>query len=74
MADLHNDRWLDMIERFAARGAEVRVGDLVPGFIRHLLDTVEEQEVTIKALMDKQRSQDARLAALEDKRGDGGTG
>jgi hypothetical protein len=69
MADAHNDRWLDLIERFAARGADIRVGDLQPGMIRHLLDTVEEQDVRIRGLEDGHRRLLERIAKLE--RGDG---
>lgn len=59
-ADAHNDRWLDLIERFAARGARVSVGNLQQGFITHLLDTIEEQDVRIRGLEDallKRRSE-----------------
>lgn len=53
--DAHNDRWLDLIERFAARGARVSVGNLQQGFITHLLDVVEEQDVRIRGLEDAVR-------------------
>lgn len=49
----HGDPYLDLIERFAARGAQVRVGNLNPSMIRHLLDSVEELEVTVRGLEDK---------------------
>lgn len=65
MPDAHNDRWLDLVERFAARGAEVRIGNMQPDMIRHLLDTVEEQAVTIRGLEDK-------LLRLRKDKGDGG--
>ena len=52
-ADAHNDRWLDLIERFAARGAHVSVGNLQRDFIAHLLDTIEEQDVRLRGLEDK---------------------
>ena len=53
MADAQNDKWLDLIERFAARGAQISVGNLQPSMIRHLLDTVEEQDVRIRGLEDR---------------------
>ena len=55
MADAHNDKWLDLIERFTARGAEVRIGNMQPDMIRHLLDTIEELDVRIKGLEDASR-------------------
>lgn len=67
MADAGNDKWLDLIERFAARGAEVSVGNLMPCFVRHLLDTVEEQDVRIRGLEDGYRRLSERIAALEAK-------
>ena len=62
-ADAHNDRWLDLVERFAARGAQVRVGDLQRSFITHLLDVVEEQDVRIRALEDGHKRLSDKLAA-----------
>ena len=53
MSTDYSDRWLDLIERFAARGAEVQVGNLQACFVRHLLDVVEEQDVRIRGLEDK---------------------
>ena len=64
-ADAHNDRWLDLIERFTARGADIRVGSMQPSMIRHLLDTVEEQAVLIRGLEDGHRRLRERLDALE---------
>jgi hypothetical protein len=61
----HEDKWLDLIERFAARGAEVSVGNLMPCFVRHLLDVVEEQDVRIRGLEDGHRRLGERLAAQE---------
>lgn len=69
MADAHNDKWLDLIERFAARGAQVSVGNLQRDFIAHLLDTVEEQAVLIRGLEDGHRRMSERLAALETSQG-----
>lgn len=56
MDDAHNDPWLDLIGRFAARGARVRVGSLQQSFVTHLLDVVEEQDVRIRALEDAFRN------------------
>lgn len=67
MADAHNDPWLDLIERFAGRGAQIRVGNLQPCMIRHLLDVVEEQDVRIRALEDGHRRLSERVKALEEK-------
>lgn len=49
----NQDPYLELIERFAARGAEIRVGNLNPCMIKHLLDSQEETEVTVRALEDK---------------------
>lgn len=49
----HYDPWLDLVERFAARGADIRVGSMQPSMIRHLLDTVEEQDVRLRGIEDK---------------------
>lgn len=46
----HQDRWLDLIERFAARGARVSIGNMTRDMITHLLDVAEEQAVQIDAL------------------------
>lgn len=53
MTPEHHDKWLDLVERFAARGARVSVGNLQRDMITHLLDTLEEQAVTIRGLEDK---------------------
>lgn len=63
------DRWLELIERFAARGAHVSVGNMQQSFATHLLDVVEEQDVRIRGLEDGHKRLSKRLAALED--GDG---
>lgn len=55
MTSDHYDPWLDLVERFAARGAEIKVGNLQPCMIRHLLDTVEEQDSRIRGLEDALR-------------------
>lgn len=51
----NGDPWLDLIERFTARGAHIRVGNLSPGMIKHLLDSQEETEATVRGLEDKLR-------------------
>lgn len=65
MGDAHNDAWLDLIGRFEARGARVRVGSLQQSFVTHLLDVVEEQDVRLRALEDGHRRLSDRLALLE---------
>lgn len=49
------DRFLELVERSQARGAQLRMGDMTPGMIKHLLDSQEETEVTMKALEDRLR-------------------
>ena len=39
-----SDRWTDLLERFAARGAYVRVGSISQDMIEHLLNSVEALE------------------------------
>lgn len=39
-----SDRWTDLIERFKARGAALRVGNLQIDMIEHLLNSVEGLE------------------------------
>ena len=38
------DRWTDLLERFAARGAYVRVGSITQDMIEHLLNSLEALE------------------------------
>lgn len=64
-ADEHPDRWLDLVERFVARGADVKIGNMQPDMIRHLLDVLEEQAVQIDALKAQNKRQSERLDALE---------
>lgn len=54
-ADAHNDRWLDLIERFTARGATLRPGNIEQDMMKHVLDSVEETETTLRAVEDKLR-------------------
>lgn len=65
MADAHNDRWLDLIERFAGRGARIRVGNLQPDMVTHLLDTIEEQDSRIRGLEDAVRKLRGERAVTE---------
>jgi hypothetical protein len=52
MSDDH-DPFLDLLERFAARGVTLRHGNTTQDMIRHLLDVVEEQDVRLRGLEDK---------------------
>lgn len=52
------DPWLDLVERLAARGANIKIGNLQQDMIKHLLDTVEEQDVRIRGLEDALRRRD----------------
>lgn len=54
MSDDH-DPFLDLLERFAARGVDLKAGNTTLDMIRHLLDVVEEQDVRIRALEDGHR-------------------
>lgn len=39
-----SDRWTDLLERFAARGAYIRVGSITFDMIEHLLNSIEALE------------------------------
>ena len=39
-----SDRWTDLLERFRARGAHIRVGSIQQDMIEHLLNSVEGLE------------------------------
>lgn len=39
-----SDRWTDLMERFVARGADIRVGNVQVDMIEHLLSSVEALE------------------------------
>jgi len=39
-----SDRWTDLMERFVARGAHIRVGNVQVDMIEHLLSSVEALE------------------------------
>lgn len=54
MSDDH-DRFLGLCERFAARGVSLRVGNMRDDMIKHLLDSLEEAEATLKGVEDKVR-------------------
>lgn len=58
-ADAQNDRWLDLVGRFEARGAQLRIGSAEQDMLKHLLDSVEEIEVTLRAVEDRLRRKDS---------------
>lgn len=39
-----SDRWTDLMERFVARGAHIRIGNIQTDMIEHLLSSVEALE------------------------------
>lgn len=39
-----SDRWTDLLERFVARGAYIRAGNIQVDMIEHLLNSVEALE------------------------------
>lgn len=55
MSDAMNDRWLDLMQRFAARGVTLRPGNIQQDMLAHLLDSVEEAEATLKGVEDAVR-------------------
>lgn len=63
MTDGH-DPFLDLLERFAARGVTLKQGNTELDMIRHLLDVVEEQDVRIRALEDGHRRLKGEQALL----------
>jgi hypothetical protein len=48
-----HDAFLDLLERFAARGVHLRQGNTTQDMIRHLLDSQEETDVRLRGLEDK---------------------
>lgn len=50
-----HDGFLDLCERFAARGVDLKPGNMQIDMIKHLLDVVEEQDVRIRAVEDASR-------------------
>lgn len=56
-----HDPFLDLCERFAARGVQLKTGNISNDMIKHLLDSQEETEFTVKALEDKMRKLRADL-------------
>lgn len=63
MSDDH-DPFLDLLERFAARGVDLKPGNTTLDMIRHLLDLVEEQDVRIRGLEDGYRRLKGEQAIL----------
>jgi hypothetical protein len=59
-----HDPFLDLLERFAARGVDLKPGNTTLDMIRHLLDVVEEQDVRIRALEDGYRRLKGEQALL----------
>lgn len=49
----NQDRFLELCERFAARGVRLRPGNFREDMIAHLLDCVEEQDVRLRGVEDK---------------------
>jgi hypothetical protein len=58
-----HDPYLDLMERFAARGVDLKPGNVQLDMIKHLLDIVEEQDVRIRGLEDALRRQSTGPAA-----------
>lgn len=59
MADAHNDRWLDLMERFASRGVSLRPGNIEQDMLKHLLDSLEELEVNVRGVEDRLRKRES---------------
>lgn len=60
----HQDPFLDLCERFAVRGVTLKVGNTMQDMVKHLLDTVEEQDVRIRGLEDGLRRLKGEQALL----------
>lgn len=54
MTDDH-DGFLDLCERFAARGVNLKPGNMTQDMIRHLLDVFEELDVRVRGVEDALR-------------------
>ena len=65
MSEDGHDPWLDLCERFVARGVNLPVGSMQREMTRHLLDMLEEQDVRLRGMEDGYRKLKARLEALE---------
>lgn len=59
MSEDGHDPYLDLCERFAARGVDLKPGNMQLDMIKHLLDTLEEQAVTIRGLENALLKRDA---------------
>lgn len=59
-----HDPFLDLLERFAARGVDLKAGNTQLDMIKHLLDVVEEQDVRIRALEEGHRRLKGEQALL----------
>lgn len=49
------DQWAELLERFHMRGATIRPGNITVDMLKHLLDSQEETEATLKGVEDKLR-------------------
>ena len=41
---LEEDRWSELLQRFIARGAHIRIGNTVPDMLEHVLNAIERLE------------------------------
>lgn len=64
MSDDH-DPFLDLCERFAARGVQLKHGNIQQDMIKHLLDSLEEAEATLKGVEDRLRKLTGIQAATQ---------
>jgi hypothetical protein len=51
------DRWSSLLERFVARGANIRIGAIHVDMMEHLLNAVEELEQNVRGVEDAYRKQ-----------------
>ena len=54
MSDDH-DPFLDLCERFAARGVQLKQGNIREDMLKHLLDSLEEVEANVRGVADRVR-------------------
>lgn len=65
------DPFLELAERFAARGVNLKTGNFTQDMVKHLLDVVEEQDVRIRGLEDAVRKLRGVQAITQPEGGDG---
>lgn len=70
MSDDH-DGFLDLCERFAARGVQLKHGNIREDMLKHLLDIVEEQDMRLRGLEDAVRKLRGVQAITQPHGGDG---